>query len=108
MLNPKEFFFFKIFVLANRSNNIEWQDNNTYNQFKLINYLKDGPVDLETVTKKDRELVDNTPNQDIDEAISFLFDKGFIARHTKYESDAVKSKTQLTFRAEVFVSHMKY
>lgn len=43
----------------------------------------------------------------MDEAISFLFDKGFIARYTKYESDKVQTKTQLTFRASVFVSHMK-
>lgn len=107
MLNPRELFFFKIIVLANRSNDIEYQWNNIYNQFKLINYLKDGPVDPTEVDRKDREIVDNTPNQDIDEAISFLFDKGFIARYTKYESDAVNSKTQLTFRANVFVSHMK-
>lgn len=106
MLNPKELFFFKIIVLANRSNDIECQKNNIYNQLKLIYYLKDGPVNPDELERKEEE-IKNAPNQDMDDAINFLFDKGFIARYTKYESGQVLSKTQLIFRANVFVSHMK-
>lgn len=57
MLNPKELFFFKIIVLANRSTDIEYQMNNIYNQFKLINYLRDGPMDAVDLKRRDDEIV---------------------------------------------------
>ena len=36
--------------------------------------------------ERKEEEIKNAPNQDMDDAINFLFDKGFIARYTKYES----------------------
>ncbi|CAL6062574.1 Conserved_hypothetical protein [Hexamita inflata] len=109
-LNPKEMYYFKIFVLANRSTNREkqLQVNNVFNHAHMRNYIQMSSlpeVELKLLDDEAKHKEDNQQNKDVDPDIMSLFNKGFIVRYAKYESSKIEFKTPLTFRATNFVMH---
>ncbi|CAL6077729.1 Conserved_hypothetical protein [Hexamita inflata] len=105
-LNPKEMYYFKIFVLANRSTNREKQlsVNNVFNQIYMRNYIQKSSVPEDELNMLDEDAKTCAP-EDPDPDIISLFNKGFIVRHAKYESSKIEYRTPLTFRATNFVMH---
>lgn len=105
-LDPKQYFFFKIFVLCNRSSDLKQSivRNNVYNQHKLFNYLRYG-----TMEQRDLDQLDSgkqtQESKTVDEALGYLFEKGFIVRYTKYESAGIEYRTPLTFKPYQFIKN---
>ncbi|CAL5971852.1 Conserved_hypothetical protein [Hexamita inflata] len=102
-LTPKEMFYFKIFVLANRCTNRE-KPVHVFNHAHMLNYIQHSSVPEEQLKEIDEE-AKHSEQHEIDQDIISLFQKGFIVRYAKYDISKIEFRTPLTFRATNFVKH---
>ncbi|CAL5992025.1 Conserved_hypothetical protein [Hexamita inflata] len=102
-LTPKEMFYFKIFVLANRCTNRE-KPVHVFNHTHMLNYIQHSSVPEEQLKVMDEE-AKHCEQHETDQDIISLFQKGFIVRYAQYDSSKIEYRTPLTFRATNFVKH---